>query len=316
MDSKNENSFIVEHRWSSGFPLDNNWSQPECFTFPNYDKIFFSMHVKNTKPTFEVKIVKKGIFNPSRAKITIYYLGSSYSVTMIDWSGNESDTILVKEQPYSIDRGFKCRIELDEIDFDKADLKILSSISGINDLNKYFLSSKWSDVTIKDKNNTEELPAHKVLLASNSCVFERMFETNMKEARENCIRFDEFEADTITEMLRFLYTGRVEPENDYNVLLKLLEFSHMYQITKLTIYMSYKLIQNLTADNVIDILVKTDKFNVPKLHEKALLYLDCIKERISFSKAFEEFNNSKVLRKFFKNKVQMKNDEFDMGDDQ
>ncbi|XP_053596398.1 TD and POZ domain-containing protein 2 [Microplitis demolitor] len=200
-----------------------------------------------------------------------------------------------------------CEILMDRIDFDEIDESTLSS-SSVHRVDNYLLSSLLSDVVIKIKDNKDQLPAHKLILASHSSVFERMLNTDMREAKENCICFDGFDIDTIKEVLKFMYTGQIEAENDSEVLLKVLTCAQMYQIEKLKIYCEYKLIKSLSVKNVIKILIETDNFDVPKLNEKALLYINLNKTRLSFADAAKELNNSKVLLKFFIQQTEMKAD--------
>lgn len=51
--------------------------------------------------------------------------------------------------------------------------------------------------------------AHKAILAARSPVFAAMFEHAMEESRANRVEITDVEPDTLAEVLRFIYTGRV-----------------------------------------------------------------------------------------------------------
>ncbi|XP_008553467.1 speckle-type POZ protein-like [Microplitis demolitor] len=163
-----------------------------------------------------------------------------------------------------------------------------------------------SDVVVKVEN--DEFPAHKLVLASHSPVFRRMFNTDMKEAKENCVNFINFETEVIKEVLKFMYTGKVEAEDDTELVLSVLACANMYQIDKLKIFCECKLIEHINVDNVINLLVKTDNYDVPKLKERAIKFLVNNKANISFDDAINQVSNSKIIRDFFINQMGMKCD--------
>jgi speckle-type POZ protein len=50
---------------------------------------------------------------------------------------------------------------------------------------------------------------HKAILASRSAVFSAMFEHQMIEGKSNRVKIDDVDPDVMTEVLRFIYTGRI-----------------------------------------------------------------------------------------------------------
>lgn len=86
------------------------------------------------------------------------------------------------------------------------------------DLKKDFASmlhnSILSDVTLKA--GTEEFKAHKALLSARSPVFARMFDSEMKEKETNTVEIEDIEAQTLQELLNYIYTGKsctLQPES-------------------------------------------------------------------------------------------------------
>ncbi|XP_057325888.1 uncharacterized protein LOC130667959 [Microplitis mediator] len=299
--------FQCDYTWKIPSPrYQYEWMSSEFFTLPNYDKIFFSIYFKKLdNNNHKILLKKNGIFDPTEANVIIKLSSETKTQTIKNWK-NQDVVKFNFNFSYAV-VSITCEILMDRIDFDEIDEETLSSTS-VHSVDDYLLSSLWSDVIIKIKDNTDQLPAHKLILASHSSVFETMLKTDMREAKENCICFDEFDIDTIKEVLKFMYTGKIEAENDSDVLVKVLACAQMYQIEKLKTYCEYNLIKSLSVINVIKILIETDNFDVPKLNEKALLYMTLNKNRISFADAVKELNNSKVLFNFFAQQTEMKTD--------
>ncbi|XP_074100249.1 TD and POZ domain-containing protein 3-like [Cotesia typhae] len=277
------------------------------FTLENYDKIFFSMSLmKITDDEFRVKINKKGIFNPNYAKIIIKPSNYESQTSKITCWSNHDFVEFKWNTSFSIRnlRSITCHIHLDIID-SELNQKILFRASLIS-MNKYFLSAQYSDVTIEVKDSDEKLSAHKLVLDFHSSVFEKMFNTDMKEAKENCFHFGEFDMAIVKRVLEFMYTGKIAQCDNIDLIFQILACANMYQITNLQIYCEYQLILNLNIDNVIKILVTIGNLELPKLSEKAKLYLECNSNRISLVDVLKELNNSKILLDFLAEKTGMK----------
>ncbi|XP_057326784.1 speckle-type POZ protein-like [Microplitis mediator] len=302
----------AEYKWSLPARQYPDWTESEYFTFPNYDKLYFAVCLRDVftstgSSSAEIRIRKKGIYDPSRVDIKIsaaFIPNNNNTITMKGWVDQYSNKLTFPSRS-TLPREIFCEISMNKSD-------IISNIDGFRlkiakkskSMSNYFFSPELSDVTLKVQD--EEIPAHKLILAFHSPVFKTMFNTDMRETTENRICLEGFDVDTIKEVLRFMYSGNIAVENDIELLLKILSCTNMYQITSLRILCEYQLIQNFTVDNIIKILVETDRFEVPILHEKAMLYLNCNRERISYSEAIKELNNSKVLQKFFMERVGMK----------
>ena len=61
------------------------------------------------------------------------------------------------------------------------------------------------DVTLVAED--EELQAHKVILSGRSAVFAQKFEHNMQENSSNIVKIEDIEANTLQDMIKFIYTG-------------------------------------------------------------------------------------------------------------
>ncbi|KAK1977855.1 BTB/POZ protein [Colletotrichum cereale] len=70
-------------------------------------------------------------------------------------------------------------------------------------------TGKFSDFTIICQGT--KFPAHKVVLYAQSGYFAALFDSNMKEAQEGVVTFDDIEPELMRHLIEFLYEG----EDDY-----------------------------------------------------------------------------------------------------
>lgn len=75
-----------------------------------------------------------------------------------------------------------------------------------DDLGSLFESGKFSDVILSV--NGTEFNAHKSILAARSEVFSAMFEHEMEEKKQNRVEIVDMDESVLSEMLKFIYTGR------------------------------------------------------------------------------------------------------------
>ena len=152
-------------------------------------------------------------------------------------------------------------IVFDDITTDeKCHLKLLNNY-------KTFLNSpNLSDVTIIISDR--RLQAHKLILSAHSPVFLAMFKNGMKENQDNAIKITDIKYEVFQELLRFIYTGKIE--NIDIVANDLLVAADKYVISELLIMCEQYLQSNLSLDNVIDMLVLADNHNANNLRQSAI----------------------------------------------
>ena len=66
-----------------------------------------------------------------------------------------------------------------------------------------------------------EFECHKAILSARSPVFCAMFEHRMEETRQNRVEISDLDPETVSEVLRFIYTGQT-PSNLEGMALNLL----------------------------------------------------------------------------------------------
>lgn len=137
---------------------------------------------------------------------------------------------------------------------------------------KYFLMNlELSDVVIAIGN--EEIPAHKIVLGAQSPVFLAMFTTNMKEQRTNRVAIKGIDIDIMKKVLSYMYTGEIAIEQDANIVLQMLAVAELYQIEKLKKMCQIQLSNNLTVNNVLNVLDEANLHNAQELREDAIKYM-------------------------------------------
>lgn len=120
-------------------------------------------------------------------------------------------------------------------------------------IGKLMKKKETTDVTFKVER--EKFPAHKLILAARSPVFEAEFFGAMAEAQLKCVTITDMKAATFQALLHFIYTDSlpnwVGVETSHTALFVAAD---RYQIDGLRTYCIDKLTSDITFDNVISIL--------------------------------------------------------------
>ncbi|XP_043287592.1 BTB/POZ and MATH domain-containing protein 1-like [Venturia canescens] len=113
----------------------------------------------------------------------------------------------------------------------------------------------------------KELPAHKVVLALRSEVFEAMFLSDMKEKDTSTVEIVDTKAEIFEEFLKYLYTGEL---NDLeNKAEEMLLLADKYQVGELKDMCENFFLDNISEVNVIKNLIVADKYRCATLKKKA-----------------------------------------------
>lgn len=155
----------------------------------------------------------------------------------------------------------------------------------------YLFNDALSDVVFKIDDT--ELPAHKIMLASASPVFEKMFSHQMKENITNVVVVEETDPDIFKEMLSFIYTGEVD--NLETMACGLYELANRYDISNLKLLCEEFLEGSLSSNNVIPILELADCHNSMNLKKKCIEYMDDNFEKIGKTEAFKNMRKQLLL---------------------
>lgn len=127
----------------------------------------------------------------------------------------------------------------------------------------------FADVTIKCGN--VEFKAHKAVLASQSPVFKKMLESDMKERKSGIIEISDIDCAVISSMRRYLYTGNA-PNMD-TLVKDLLNVANKYELSQLFAMCENKLKSEMKVANVIELLLLADLHNSSYLKTACLNYI-------------------------------------------
>ncbi|XP_065200076.1 speckle-type POZ protein B-like [Planococcus citri] len=138
------------------------------------------------------------------------------------------------------------------------------------DLGVLLEDQKLTDVVLSV--GGKEFRAHKAILAARSPVFAAMFEHNMKEKRLNKVVITDVTDEVLREMLRFIYTGKVQ--NLATMADSLLAAADKYDLERLKVMCEEALCGSMTTDNAANILILADLHNAEQLKAQTIEYIN------------------------------------------
>ena len=114
--------------------------------------------------------------------------------------------------------------------------------------------------------------AHKIVLAAGSPVFAAMFQAEgFTEQKTNILKIDDLEPLVVKEMLRFLYTDRVEKMDE--LAKDLLMAADKYMIDQLKTQCQAALTETVTVENCCQLLALADSYSASQLKTVATRFV-------------------------------------------
>ncbi|XP_012283581.1 speckle-type POZ protein B-like [Orussus abietinus] len=179
--------------------------------------------------------------------------------TKIDSS---SDVLTVTSKFYVVEEvNFTCQ---NREDLFPAPIQHVSTVS------KYLWESqKLSDVILIV--SEKKFHAHKAILAASSLVFQRMFDSEMREGIQNTVEITEVEHTLVDLMLQFLYLGPIEnvQKNAY----QLVYLADKYDIEPMKEMCQNVLYRDLIVENCVNTLILADTHNLQLLKSSTICYI-------------------------------------------
>ena len=129
---------------------------------------------------------------------------------------------------------------------------------------------------------------HKAVLASQSPVFRRMLESDMKEQRTNVIEISDVDQAVISDMLAYIYTGSA-PNLD-TLARELLNVANKYKLSGLLTMCERELKLKINAETVIELLQLADLLDSSYLKKACLNYISLNSGAIRNSKEWKQLN--------------------------
>ena len=139
----------------------------------------------------------------------------------------------------------------------------------INDLDSLFTKKSFSDLEIKC--DEEVFHCHQNILSARCPVFLAMFQTDMVKNYSKTVIISDVKKEVFSEMLRFIYTGRVSSVDSLKELAKdLLVAANKYQLDLLKRLCEDELGSTLEESNCLELFVFGDIHQASKLKMAAL----------------------------------------------
>lgn len=158
----------------------------------------------------------------------------------------------------------------------------------VNSLDLTGSNSSGKLVVNEDKHEYVELRAHKCILAARSPVFKAMFNYKLKENLTNRVVIDDFRADVVKAMLKYIYTAYL-PEDIKHIAIDLYIAAEKYFIESLKIKCREYLVEHLSLDNVIHTYILAELYDDSMLRKQALKYINENIDKVTQNTDWSEF---------------------------
>ena len=127
----------------------------------------------------------------------------------------------------------------------------------------------FTDVVIRCRKDVFKV--HKVILASQSPVFKKMFEINMKEKESGVVSISDLSPAVVSSLVTYFYTGTAP--NVSTLAKELLNAAKKYELPRLFRICENELITKVQVANVIDTLLLADLYNAALLKQACLKFI-------------------------------------------
>lgn len=141
----------------------------------------------------------------------------------------------------------------------------VSSASVGQDLSALLNDEKFCDITFKLKDG-KKVSGHKAILYARCEHFRALFDSGMKETQSyEPIDYSHIEFAPFSQLLSWIYSGKIEENIDGETVLKLLQLADQFLLPELRRLCAHVIRRFITADNVTDLLAIAEVHNSPQL---------------------------------------------------
>jgi len=133
----------------------------------------------------------------------------------------------------------------------------------------FALDSKFSDVTLVC--GSKHFPCHKIILSSRSDVFAAMFShRDTAEDKTNRVDITDVDEDSLEQLLRFIYTDKIDEANLTTLACGLLTAADKYNVPRLKAVCEMAICDNLDVSNAAQALVLAHLHEAKQLKKVAV----------------------------------------------
>jgi len=168
----------------------------------------------------------------------------------------------------------------------------------------FAMGSNFSDVTLVCGSRT--FGCHKVILAARSDVFAAMFShADTEESKTNRVEITDVEPDTLEQLLKFIYTDKVEESNLTTLACGLLTAADKYNVPRLKAVCERVICENLDVSNAAQALVLAHLHEAKSLKKVAIEFVIQNIVKVSESPGWNQIvSGNEVLGEILKNVMQ------------
>jgi len=231
----------------------------------------------------------------AKASFTVTILNSELKKTDCSWSIRKPNQFTTAKDDYGWARYIKSRdllaskdkyLQNDTLILQcdinlKIDTTTTSSTSHIDadqvskcqlndDLDNLFKSGDFSDVSLCV--GEHKIAAHKNILAARSVVFRAMFENECLEAKSGTVHIKDMDFETIEEMLKYIYTGRL-PILTMDNASGIFAAADKYCLEDLKQSCEVYLESSLSVDNCVNVLMLADLHSAHSLKHHSMAFI-------------------------------------------
>ncbi|RWS23168.1 roadkill-like protein [Leptotrombidium deliense] len=191
---------------------------------------------------------------------------------------------IIRKQNYKI----SCSIRVNNVSTELKSTTFLSSNRSLtDDVKAMRVTGKKADVKIIC-NDGRIFDVHSFILMARSKIFEAMLTHDTLESINGQIVISDFKSETIEKMIHFLYTDEVEDNStkDFELLLA----ADKYDLLNLKSFCINSILNNLSIDNCIDLMLKSDFCPLQELKDKIINFIVANRNKLMEMNGFEKLN--------------------------
>jgi speckle-type POZ protein len=225
----------------------------------------------------EPALVNMSILNQKGTKVLQKMLSSTPDSDCVEFNLSKEQIIQSDCQQSDGSLTFCCKIfthVIKEPVSSSADPSIFTvdCTSGLSShLEELFYDMSFSDVSFNI--GGRQFPAHKVILAARSQYFAAMFKHPMKEQSTNHIEIEDIEPEVFLELVRFIYTGRVQFDKMESMAAGLFIAADKYLLDELKMKCENYMLHHMSPNNCVVLLLHGDLLNPAEPLKEAVKFL-------------------------------------------
>ena len=151
-------------------------------------------------------------------------------------------------------------------------------------------SRRQNLANIKLDVNNQVYYGHKLILAARSPVFAAMFKEKTLNGAVDCVVIDNIDNEIFDEMFRYIYTGNIP--HFRKTVFSLLPAASKYKVTRLKTMCEIYLYNNLTIENVTNVLILADAHFSRKLKAKAIEFINENPKKVFATEGYKSMGKS------------------------